>query len=88
MSQSTIFQLCRDGSSWVVPVLSKDKCVLLKDRVLTEMGKQNSRSFPGLISFFQGLHFFPILYKTTQQNANFSAGNVEVIKTRTAAQIE
>ena len=23
-SQSTIFQLCRDGSSWVEPVLSKD----------------------------------------------------------------
>ena len=30
-SQSTIFQLCRDGSSWVEPVLSKDKYVLLKD---------------------------------------------------------
>ena len=30
-SQSTIFQLCRDGSSWVEPVLSQDKCVLLKD---------------------------------------------------------
>ena len=30
-SQSTIFQLCRDGSSWVEPVLSYDKCVLLKD---------------------------------------------------------
>ena len=28
---STIFQLCRDGSSWVEPVLSKDECVLLKD---------------------------------------------------------
>ena len=26
-SQSTIFQLCRDGSTWVEPVLSKDKCV-------------------------------------------------------------
>ena len=31
-SQSTIFQLCWDGSSWVEPVLSKDKCVLLKDK--------------------------------------------------------
>ena len=30
-SQSTIVQLCRDGSSWVEPVLSYDKCVLLKD---------------------------------------------------------
>ena len=29
-SLSTIFQLCGDGSSWVEPVLSKDKCVLLK----------------------------------------------------------
>ena len=26
------FQLCRDGSSWVEPVLSKDNCVLLKDK--------------------------------------------------------
>ena len=24
MSQSAIFQLCRDGSSWVEPVLGKD----------------------------------------------------------------
>ena len=31
MSQSTIFQLCWDGSSCIKPVLSKDKCVLLKD---------------------------------------------------------
>ena len=28
---STIFQLNRDRSSWVEPVLSQDKCVLLKD---------------------------------------------------------
>ena len=28
---STIFQLNKDGSSWVEPVLSQDKCVLLKD---------------------------------------------------------
>ena len=28
---STIFQLNRDGFSWVEPVLSWDKCVLLKD---------------------------------------------------------
>ena len=28
---STIFQLNRDRSSWVEPVLSWDKCVLLKD---------------------------------------------------------
>ena len=29
---STIFQLNRDRSSWVEPVLSWDKCVLLKDQ--------------------------------------------------------
>ena len=29
---STIFKLIRGGSSWVEPVLSKDKCVLLKDQ--------------------------------------------------------
>ena len=28
---STLFQLNRDGSSWVEPLLSWDKCVLLKD---------------------------------------------------------
>ena len=28
-SLSRIFQICRDGSSWVEPVLSKDKYVLL-----------------------------------------------------------
>ena len=28
---SKMFQLNRDGSSWVGPVLSYDKCVLLKD---------------------------------------------------------
>ena len=28
---STIFQLNRDGPSWIEPVLSLDKCVLLKD---------------------------------------------------------
>ena len=30
-SQLNNFQLCQDRSSWVEPVLSKDKCVLLKD---------------------------------------------------------
>ena len=30
-SKSIIFQLLRDGSSWVEPVLSRVKCVLLKD---------------------------------------------------------
>ena len=29
--QQFFMQLCPDGSSWVEPVLSNDKCVLLKD---------------------------------------------------------
>ena len=36
---------------------------------------------PGLLQDFfilQGLNFFPILYKTTQKNALFSTGHVEV----------
>ena len=32
-SQSTIFQLCRDKSSWVEPVLSKDKIVIIYNTV-------------------------------------------------------
>ena len=42
-SQSTVFQLYWDGSSWVEPVLSKDKCVLLKDTTVTP-GAQAPRS--------------------------------------------
>ena len=30
-TQSTLFQLCQEGLTCVEPVLSKDKCVLLKD---------------------------------------------------------
>ena len=30
-SQPTMFQLCPSGSSWCIPVLSKNYCVLLKD---------------------------------------------------------
>ena len=37
MSQSTILQLCRDGSSWVEPVQNKDICVLLKDTTVLQV---------------------------------------------------
>ena len=43
MSQSTIFQLCRDGSSWVEPILSKDKCVLLDDTTQKRRWGSNPR---------------------------------------------
>ena len=37
-----------------------------------EMGKQKSRTIPGLFFIFQGLNFFPILYNTTYKSALFS----------------
>ena len=36
---SAIFQLNKDGSSWVEPVLSSDKCVLLKDHNAVTPGR-------------------------------------------------
>ena len=40
-SQSTIFQLCWDRLSWFEPVLSKDKCVLLKDTTQWRLSGSN-----------------------------------------------
>ena len=46
---STIFQLNRDGSSWVEPVLSQDKCVLLKDyNAVTPMGLKPAAPWSGV----------------------------------------
>ena len=45
---STIFQLNRDGSSWVGPELSKDKYVLLKD---------HDAVTPVIIIFVEKYHF-------------------------------
>ena len=42
-SQSIIFQLCPEGPSSVEPVLSKDKCVLLKDTTQWRRWGSNSR---------------------------------------------
>ena len=36
---STIFQLNRDGSSWVEPVLSKDKCGLAQGPQRSDAGE-------------------------------------------------
>ena len=53
-----------------------------------EMGNR----IPGIFQdffIFQGLNFFPILYKTTHQNAKaHSISLILVIKTGTTAQIE
>ena len=50
-SQSTIFQLYRDASSWCESVLSKDKCDLLKDRLQWRRWGSNLQPFynPGTI---------------------------------------
>ena len=48
--QSTIFQLVRDRSYWVKPVLSKDKCVLLKDTTLLHRDAGNARTGNSSIS--------------------------------------
>ena len=42
---STIFQLYRDRSSWVEPVLSKDKCVFLKDHNAVMLVRLEPRPF-------------------------------------------
>ena len=60
-----------------------------------EMGKQNSRTLPGLFNF-QGLNFFPQREKCTfysQKRRNEKAHSISliltpVIKTGTTAQIE
>ena len=49
MSLSTIFQLCWDQSSWVEPVLSKDKCVLLKDTAHCRQSQDTWYSIWGLL---------------------------------------
>ena len=41
---STIFQLNRDRSSWVEPVLSWDKCVLHKDKPHSDAGEARTLS--------------------------------------------
>ena len=69
------------------------------DRVRTEMGKQNSRTFPGLYSFFkesissqicmkcEKMHFFSRKHQN-EKSHSISLILTSVIKTRTTAQIE
>ena len=40
---STIYQLNRDGSSYVEPVLNLDKCALLKDPKRSDAGEARTR---------------------------------------------
>ena len=68
-SQSTIFQLCQDGSFWVEPVLDKDKCVLLKDKTQWCQWGSNPHAF-GLESITLPLsHCAPFMcwFKKTNQ---------------------
>ena len=67
-SLSTIFQLCQDGSSWVEPVLRKDKCFLLKDTTQLRRWCSNPRPFGLEASTLPLNHCAPIMTCT----ANFS----------------
>ena len=59
-SQPTIFQLCPDGSSLVKPVLSKEKCVLLKDTTHWRRWGLNPRPLCFESSTLQLSHCAPI----------------------------
>ena len=59
-SQSAIFQLCQDGSSWAEPVLSKDKCVLLKDT--TKWAREAQTCNPSVLS--QALYHWTTALRT------------------------
>ena len=74
-SQSTIFQLCRDRSSWVEAVLSKDKCVLLKDT--TQVTLANTRRLSLKSSTLPLSHCVPTLDldQTTQTLPNYHLGD-------------
>ena len=80
MSQSTVFQLCRDGSSWVEPVLSKDKCILIKDT--TQWGRWGSNLLP-LCLESSTLPLCSLLSLVTDNNLSWVSGRrrmfVEII---------
>ena len=57
--QSTIFQLCWDGPSWVEPVLSKDICVLLKDTTVDNDANEARTHGPSVLS--QALYHWAIV---------------------------
>ena len=62
---SLIFQLNRDGSSLVEPVLSLDKCVLLKDHdAVTPVNLEPSVSSQALYHWATVLPFFDVIYST------------------------
>ena len=60
-SQSTFFQLCSEGSSWVEPVLSKAKCVLMTHH--TNVGKARIGSPSGSSqAFYHRAHNVLLLF--------------------------
>ena len=63
MSQSTCFQLCRDGSSWVKPELRKDLCVLLKDTTQWRLRGSNPQPFLCLVKMMNTDKTLGISYK-------------------------
>ena len=64
---STIFQLNRDGTSWVEPVLSLDKCVLLKDHNAVTPVRLEPAT-PRFTKIEEVRYISGILYKKTMAN--------------------
>ena len=68
-SQSTFFQLCRDGSSWVEQVLSKDIiCILLKDTTQWRRWSSYPRPYASSLVVFRALQFFTESFEYDQRD--------------------
>ena len=84
-SQSTIFQLCCDGSSWADPVLSKDKSVLLKDTTQSQALYHWATVLPQVdVDFWQRHWFFQyldtvkqVLWQTVKLQMKSAIGSAE-----------
>ena len=62
------FQLCRDESSLVEPVLSKDKCVLLRDTMCLTQG--HNTETPVMLE--PAAHWSPVMHSTTEPLCSLS----------------
>ena len=79
---STIFQLNRDGTPWVEPVLSYDKCVLLKDhnpvmpvklKPTTPQSRVKHSTTALPMSLRDVIHILPKVLGKLNSNKNFTA---------------
>ena len=76
--QSSVTELSRDGSSWVEQVLSKDKCVLLKDKRQWRWRGSNPQPF-GLGSSTLTLHSLTFMIKHRELSVALMIYHAETI---------